>query len=432
MAVIVWAAVALPSDRGLAYGGWLGVGALVTAALIVGLQASGSLRALLSTAPFVALGRISYGVYLFHWPVFLLVVSGVGWSQFALRAAITIALAAVSFRLIEYPARVWTAPRRAVASFATAGTAGVVVLALITVSAPTTSFGAGAALEARVRFGDDVGSLGELRPSSTDVAGPTTTATSFAESVATSVAPASASATTTPLPVPDRPVRILVIGDSTGVALSNGFVQFAYAHPELAQVEVLAEVGCGLMSGASTMFGDESHVFQRKCDHALGRLPGALTERPPDVVVVMVTIPDAIERTWPGEAPLVPADPLYAARLETDYRAMADRLLATPGVKVAWLAAAPPAAWSLERLHPTRPPYDLSASAAAITTLAGERPDRIQRVDLASWLEAREAAPVDGVDTHFWRPDGLHFDPAASLAAVEQYLWPQVVTFALS
>ncbi len=68
MAVILWAATSWPSASGSAYSGWLQVFALASVGLIAGLQLPGGLSALLTGSPLVALGAISYGVYLFHWP----------------------------------------------------------------------------------------------------------------------------------------------------------------------------------------------------------------------------------------------------------------------------------------------------------------------------------------------------------------------------
>ena len=73
------ASVVLPSNGGPAFNGWLGIFALASAGLIVGLQAPGPLRPVLSWRPLVLLGLVSYGAYLFHWPVFVLLMSR-GWS----------------------------------------------------------------------------------------------------------------------------------------------------------------------------------------------------------------------------------------------------------------------------------------------------------------------------------------------------------------
>jgi peptidoglycan/LPS O-acetylase OafA/YrhL len=80
----------------------------------------------LSWRPLCWLGLISYGVYLWHWPVDIVVdparVGLSGWPLFFLQCAITLAIAYVSYRFLELPirrgainARVWRAAVPAVA-----------------------------------------------------------------------------------------------------------------------------------------------------------------------------------------------------------------------------------------------------------------------------------------------------------------------------
>jgi hypothetical protein len=66
-------------------------------------------RSVVSVAPLRLLGRVSYGVYLFHWPVFLWLTPGrtelSGVALFALRLGVTFSLAAVSYVVVEQPVR---------------------------------------------------------------------------------------------------------------------------------------------------------------------------------------------------------------------------------------------------------------------------------------------------------------------------------------
>ncbi len=100
LAVSVWAFGALTQSTGLLYEGGLPLFALASVALIVGALARGPVRQLLSIRPLAAIGAISYGIYLFHWPVFLALTSQRvgrdGAALFALRLAVTIGLAVVS------------------------------------------------------------------------------------------------------------------------------------------------------------------------------------------------------------------------------------------------------------------------------------------------------------------------------------------------
>ena len=67
------------------------------------------LATVLSVAPLRFLGLISYGLYLWHWPVFLVLdrqrVGFGGWPLFALRAGVSVGIAVVSYHLLERPIR---------------------------------------------------------------------------------------------------------------------------------------------------------------------------------------------------------------------------------------------------------------------------------------------------------------------------------------
>ena len=82
-------------------------GALVIAA--VSSPDRGVLARLVSFAPLRWLGLISYGVYLYHWPIIVWLDSARvgfgGWRLIALQGAVTLAVAAASYRFVEQPIR---------------------------------------------------------------------------------------------------------------------------------------------------------------------------------------------------------------------------------------------------------------------------------------------------------------------------------------
>src|SRR5205085_12146905 len=84
----------------------------VSCALVVaGVAAhpSGLVARFLELGPLRRLGLLSYGVYLWHWPVFLVVdnehTSLAGAPLLVVRLVVTVALAAISYDFVEQPIR---------------------------------------------------------------------------------------------------------------------------------------------------------------------------------------------------------------------------------------------------------------------------------------------------------------------------------------
>ncbi len=90
------------------------IGVAIAAVIVVApvaVDQDGAVARILALRPLVWLGTISYGVYLWHWPIFL-ALNGerTGWSGlplFAARCAVTTVVAAASWWLIEQPIRRW-------------------------------------------------------------------------------------------------------------------------------------------------------------------------------------------------------------------------------------------------------------------------------------------------------------------------------------
>jgi peptidoglycan/LPS O-acetylase OafA/YrhL len=89
--------------------GGLAVYALCSAAIILAAVNATPVRALLSVTALRLLGKISYGVYLYHWPIFLWLSprrTGLSlWPLFGLRVSVTLVVAIASYHLLEWPVR---------------------------------------------------------------------------------------------------------------------------------------------------------------------------------------------------------------------------------------------------------------------------------------------------------------------------------------
>jgi len=141
------------ATAGYARGGALVV-AVATAALVAAVSTSSSMAtSALAAAPVAYLGRLSYGIYLWHWPLWVWTQRGGWWNLTGLGAPLhavvltvaTIALAALSYRFVESPIRYgrvsrFLIPRRTLVAV------GVTLAAMFVVAQATVVPYAGAAL----------------------------------------------------------------------------------------------------------------------------------------------------------------------------------------------------------------------------------------------------------------------------------------------
>jgi peptidoglycan/LPS O-acetylase OafA/YrhL len=117
-----WALVAVAGSTWLFRGGLFAHS--LAAAGLIGLcgQAPGTpLARVLGWRPLRWCGRISYSLYLWHWPVFVLLSGRDGGVRAVLAGAASVGLAALSTHLVEDPIRFrarWARGRRGVAAFA--------------------------------------------------------------------------------------------------------------------------------------------------------------------------------------------------------------------------------------------------------------------------------------------------------------------------
>src|SRR6185312_13060531 len=115
LGALVAATILMPADAPFVYQGGLVAVALITAVTIIGAIVPGSaLGRVLDLPPLRWVGERSYGLYLWHWPVFVLVVAALpdwprmgaaGWGLGGIAIAITLIASTLSYRFIEQPIR---------------------------------------------------------------------------------------------------------------------------------------------------------------------------------------------------------------------------------------------------------------------------------------------------------------------------------------
>ena len=91
-------------------GGFVVVAALAVVVVVIASSGVGVLGAFLDVAPLRWIGTRAYGLYLWHWPIFVYTRPGLdlplhGWQALAVRLGITAVVAEVSYRLVEWPVR---------------------------------------------------------------------------------------------------------------------------------------------------------------------------------------------------------------------------------------------------------------------------------------------------------------------------------------
>jgi peptidoglycan/LPS O-acetylase OafA/YrhL len=271
------------SSAWLYHGGFLalavGAAALVAA---VALAPGGAWGRALAVAPARYVGRISYGLYLWHWPVFLVLdhartgLSGGG--LLAARLATSLAVAGASYHLVEVPIRRGALPRRRAWVGAPAAAGAVAAAVLLGTVAP-----AGASLASASGGGTAAALLGAA---AAPPAGPTTGGAGTVEAGTASLLPAVPAGA-------GGPVRVLLVGDSSATVLSLGFSPTQAYGVDLGTDAV---IGCGLVTGGLVVnrgtVSDEKAGLRAvghyvRCDAWPARWAADVARYHPDVVALM-------------------------------------------------------------------------------------------------------------------------------------------------
>ena len=387
------------SDTWLRHGGFAATGVAACVLVLAGLE-DGLLSRALAWEPLRQLGIISYGLYLYHWPVFTVLdetrtgLDGV--ALFAARIVPALALAYLSHRLIEDPVRrVEIVPRAWFATGALTGMVAVFAAAMVL---------AGAA--SPIRATDELA----LQPISTGpLSGEPTRPT----------APA-----VTPTPASAQARRVAVVGDSTGVAVGYGLEPWAAANRRL-QVLTLAKSNCSLMNEISR-FGFEGTLTLPPCDFE--KQWDELTGFDPDVVLVIST---GMEVAYHRDAAREEApwrtvgDPNYDKVFLDNASKVIDRLhRLAPRAKLLWANGA----YIVDKKGCTQECGSFEPSRMDdFNELVDKILDRHREVallDLARQLN--DPAGSTKVDRAV-RPDGVHLDRQQSRILASKWLGPYLL-----
>jgi peptidoglycan/LPS O-acetylase OafA/YrhL len=430
--------VLFPAVGGPAYHGAMPLVGVVSALLIVGLQVPGPARSLLSLSPFAWLGRISYGVYLYHWPVFVVLDSRRidldTVPLFALRMAVTLVLAQVSFTLFERPVRNGLARRpREIGLIALGTTAAVAVAAVLVVPAGVGDYwGGGDTADAAAIDPVVDGTLAPLVVASSAPAttpaptAPASTTPAIDAEPASTAAPTSTTTTLAPIPPLARPMRVVVAGDSTAEATGAGLAQWAVERPDLAQVSILAEQGCGFVRGGEFLVQEWTEVdprCERWAETGLAEQVGELT---PDVVMLLTTSWDVLDRRWSPDESLSPVDPVFAQRIHDDFTILTQRLLDAGAAHVVWVREPIPNVFWWSSGQSQEDPARHEILYAAMDDIAEAYPGRVTVVDLPAWLDEQQLTTDQEA-----RPDGVHWSPEASATIAREFLGERLLRAAL-
>jgi peptidoglycan/LPS O-acetylase OafA/YrhL len=374
----------------------------VVAVLIAGVVQPGPVSALLSTRSLAWIGRISYGLYLWHWPIDVWLVPSrvhVGTNTLnALRLGVTFAAAIASYYLVERPIRERTWNLRL--SAAALAPAVAIMVAIITASA----VGATAPPGFIWGYGDPL-LCGTPRPSET----------SEAIAAAAKMGPLS-------LPASARDQRILLVGDSTACSLWPGLK--AAGDAARIATDQGSVFGCGVASGQITTTRNEPITpHSSRCPALVDSDVSKALARARPTIVMWMSIWEKSDLVVDGHT-VVAGTPAGEKEIMARMDAALARLTAG-GARVVLITEAGPAPNPAQGTQTTSLKADndgyVRLNALLRRFQARHRRD-VSLVDLATKLCPSGTPCPDRVEGLRARPDGHHFTPTAATWAARWIL----------
>jgi len=365
-----------------------------------------------SLAPLQWLGRVSYGIYLWHWPVIVyLTPDRLGldrWATDLARIATTLVVAAVSYRFLEQPIRRGALPGRQ--AWVAAVVAAVVTLGVVLIATN----------------GDDQSvTLEETEQLAVELAEVPDPAAQGADNPIAYFPPAG--------DIPDGSVKVLLVGDSGSAAWGPGLVEVAEAGQAAADEDDVADppgVGapqaddppvsaawttqylCSIVNADGPILAPDGTVVEERPCHGLRQevWRQVLAAYDPDVVVYHLANAGFTQPHKVGDQEVPECHPVYDTYLEDTLVAEA-ALLSGAGADFVF-ATSPYTATLLPGTAAT-----VDCRNATIGRAAARVPGS-RVVDLNGWVLSQ---PDDG--TLF--KDSVHFSEDGARRAAE-WLVPQV------
>ncbi|MFC0002768.1 acyltransferase family protein [Micromonospora siamensis] len=382
------------------YRGGLTLAALAVAAVIAHATVSpgGPTARLLALPPLVWTGRISYGLYLWHWPLFQWCDAErtglTGPALLAARCALTLAVAVASYLLVERPIRRARRLPRVAAALAGAAVAAVAALAVFGTVVPPVPSTPPAAI------------AWDATPTPDATAGP----------VAGSAAPTPP--VRRPGREPGRLPRVTFLGDSVSWSLAS----YLPEQDRLA-VSVRAVQGCGIARLPELRYVGGDHTNYPGCDTWDNRWWKSVDADDPDVAVILLDRWELVDRRLDGRWQHV-GDPAYDEYLAGELDRAID-IAGGRGAHVVLLTA--PYTRRAERPDGGLWPEDDAQRVDAWNRLLADAAVRKE----ASLLDLNRRVCPDGEFT--WeaggvrvRSDGLHFTPRGVREWIAPWLLPEL------
>ena len=404
-AIGLW--VLTTSTSSLPYsGGFFLIGLAVAAVILSAVAAPRSVvPRVLSLAPVRYVGRISYGLYIWHWPIFIwLDHSRTGlysYELFGVRVVVTFAVSVVSFHLIERPIRMGTFVSQWRAWLVVPAGVGAVIVAVVAATTGTTAVAS------------------------------TTFPSAIHPATTTSSVPGSAPAA--------APVRVLLFGDSVALTLGIGL---SYPADQAKYGYVLSDkgiLGCGVVDGPEVELMGARDTTPSACNGSplssgepLDQQPwpfqwlNAMNEVKPNVVVLLAGRWEVVDREYQGGWTNI-LSPAYAAYVKAQLEE-ASKLVTATGARMVFLTA--PCTDEGEQPDGAPWPEDNPARLAVFNKLvrevAAEHPQTDSVVDLnaAACPGGKFSSTVDGVAIR--RTDGIHFTNAGGVVLAPKLMPPIV------